>query len=306
MKYYTMIVPKQNKVQTVYSFLKQNGLSERMIRKLRKQLGLILINNTPSKTDAILKGNDELKLSLECNLNSLHNTIDNTTNSVLSNITQLDIVYEDDYMLAINKPAGLSCIPTRSHYDNNLGKQILEYLKQTIHNPVLRIPYRLDLDTAGLILAYKSQLVFTLMKDSQISKVYHAILSGKLQSSITIDAPIETIVLESGINLQKRVVSEHGKHAITHLTPIQTGNQFTLVEAVIETGRTHQIRLHSSHIGHPLVGDALYGTKNNQVAYSALICKKISFIHPIFKTLILLEAPYPSQMRDMIESINLE
>lgn len=294
--------------KTVYQFLKHSGFSERMVRQLRKQAGKIIVNGATAKTNQVLCQNDELTLPFINNLtthNTTPNAKHNTTNSVLSNIAPLDIVYEDELMLIVNKPAGLPCIPTRSHYELNFGKDILAHLLKSNPNAILRLPFRLDLDTAGLLFAYKNQLAFSVMKQTSIQKTYHALVNGKVCQPLTINAPIETVIKPNGINEQKRVVSPHGKHAVTHIVPIASSNFYSLIQAKIETGRTHQIRVHCSHSGFPLVGDKLYGSEHTEFKHTALVCKTVCFVHPVTKQHLQFEINYPPEWQAFINHHSL-
>jgi len=299
MKKFIYKILNEDEGKTVYEFLKEKGVSENFVKSLRKCIDNISINDNPSKTNDILHAGSTLKISCDAKQNKNQTNI-TPTSCVVSIITPLDIVYEDEFMLIVNKPAGLSCMPTRSHFNGNLGKQILEYLSFSQTNPVLRIPFRLDLDTAGIVVAFKNQLAFSLFKNANFNKTYHAIVEGKVDKQLTINEPIETIVSPDGINQQKRIVSKNGKNAITYILPLLFNENNSLVEAKIVTGRTHQIRVHLSFINHSLIGDKLYGKASNFMSFAALICKKITFFHPIKNEQINIEVEYPKSIKNFV------
>ena len=213
------------------------------------------------------------------------------------NNSPLDIIYEDEQLLVVNKPAGLTTTPSRSHYDNNISGAILNYMQKSDPDFVVRILNRLDKDTAGIIIVAKDCLTYNKIKD--IKKVYHAICTGVIDKSITLDFPIETIS-NNGINQIKRIVSPLGKPAKTFIKPIKNFNDKSLLEITLQHGRTHQIRVHLSHIGHPLLGDHIYGESSDQIDHSALICKKVSFTHPKNNLNLEFEVDYPSDFKNLV------
>ena len=212
-------------------------------------------------------------------------------------ILPLDIVYEDAYYLLVNKPSGISTMPNRSHYSENLGGAICHYLQNNQPDFTLRILNRLDKDTSGLVLVAKNSIAQKDIKN--IEKTYLALCEGVIDEPCTISKPILT-VRDNGINQQKRVVSEQGQAASTFVLPIKTIENTTLLSITLKQGRTHQIRLHLSSIGHPLVGDALYGKASDRINHAALCCNKLSFYHPYLKKKLSFSAPLPQDFLSLI------
>lgn len=264
------------KKPTIYFYLINNGFSQNYIKKLRNTPNSIILNDkfvtirqeiSIGDTLKLLKNPDKKSKILECDGN-------------------LEILFEDDDYLVVNKPHNLACMPTRSHYTSNLGGQICKYMNKE-ENFVLRIINRLDKETAGIVVVAKNTLAYN---NITLNKTYYALCEGNIAEKLTINEPILTVV-ENGINQHKRIVSKDGKNAITHVFPIKNFETFCLVKLVLETGRTHQIRVHMSHIGHPLVGDCVYGKPEN---HAFLLLKKISFVHFRSKKLIEIEVPFPN------------
>ena len=262
-KYIISLSPNLKK-KTIYFYLKNLGISEHYIKNLRNTPQAIIINNMPVTINHPISDRDVLEISKSPSKGS----------EIFQCDGDLEIIYEDEDYLAVNKPHNLACIPTRKHLNHNLGGQIVKYMKTKDSNFVLRITNRLDRETAGIVVVAKNITAFNKMK---ADKTYYALCEGNLKpEEFTIDKRIETISA-NGINQMKRVISENGKTAITHVYPIKNINNTCLVKLKLETGRTHQIRVHMSSIGHPLVGDTIYNDNNKSHAY--LLLKEFSFKH---------------------------
>ena len=286
MKYNKVIVENVEEKDTIYTYLKRNGFSENYVRNLRKQEGYILLNGESAHTDFKIKNGDVIETI--CN--------PNTKTSIMHCIIPLNVVFEDEHVVVIDKPSGLSTSASRSHYTQNLTGAIMHYMKDKDENFVVRIINRLDKDTAGLVIVAKHSLASKLLNEkTEITKTYYAICTGEIKDSITINEPIETTLNELGFNNNKRIISPSGKPAITHCTPLAFDGENTLCRITIEHGRTHQIRVHMSHIGHALLGDELYGKKSSIISHTALVCKEISFTHPITKQKIELNAQFEKE-----------
>ncbi len=172
---------------------------------------------------------------------------------------ELDIVYEDEHILVLNKPAGLVVHPAAGHADGTLLNALLHHVPELINVPRAGIVHRLDKDTTGLMVVAKTlqaqtRLVEQLQRRS-VSRIYEAIVVGVIISGGTVDAPIG----RHGQQRQRMAVIEGGKPAISHYRVLERFRSHTHTRVKLETGRTHQIRVHMSHIGYPLVGDPAYG-----------------------------------------------
>lgn len=272
----------------IYKFLKDNHFSERYLTFLRKRMGYIKVNGVPVNIKAPLKSGDKLEV--------LSDTINNS--AIMHCILPLDIVYEDEYYILINKPSGLSSIPTKSHYTHNLAGAVIHYLSQKQDNFTYRILTRLDKDTAGIVLIAKNLLAANSLQ--AIDKTYYALCHGEISNPTTIDRPILTLST-NGVNQRKRIISPDGKPATTFITPVKSYKGFTLVKITLTHGRTHQIRVHMSSIGHPLLGDELYGKKSNLITHTALLCKEFSFYHPFLKKILYFSIDFPDDFKNLLE-----
>ena len=277
---YTIEKVEELKNPTIYFFLKNMGVSEHFIKSLRRSENSILLNGSPSNLRNTIKNGDTLSIEKEPKGSNFTEECDGN----------LDIAYEDDNYLVVNKPHGLACIPTRSHFSNNLGGQIVRYMHTKKQNFVLRIVNRLDKDTAGLVIVAKNTFAYNNI--GKVDKTYHAICHGNILENITIDKPILT-EQENGINKLKRIISPDGKKSITHVFPLKNYQDFCHVKCKLETGRTHQIRVHLSSINHPLLDDPIYSHDKN--GHTFLLLKEISFNN------INLSVPFPDDWEKYIK-----
>lgn len=278
--------------ENVYIYLKEKGYAENYIRNLRKQMGYIKINDIPATTKSHLNEGDILTLIANPNKKT----------TIMHCILALNIVYEDEYYLLINKPSGLSSMPSRSHYTENLSGAICYYMDSKDKNFTLRMINRLDKDTAGLILVAKDSIA---QKEINfLQKKYVAICKGKLDKKLIIDSPIQTIT-KNGINKLSREINELGQPATTFVTPISFTDTASLVELELIHGRTHQIRVHLSSIGHPLIGDDIYGEKSQLIDHTALICNQFEFYHPFLNKILSFKIDYEDDFKKLIETLGL-
>ncbi|MBQ3494239.1 MAG: RluA family pseudouridine synthase, partial [Clostridia bacterium] len=277
-----------------YTYLKNNGFSENYVKNLRKKEGYIILNNEVVFMNHKINNGDVLKIFKNPNTRSCISVCSIT----------LDIVYEDDDLLVINKPSGLATMPSRSHYANNLSGAILNYMITKQDNFVVRIVNRLDKDTAGLVIVAKNSLVCNYLNNSNdIHKKYYAVCEGVLENNtITINKHIATQKNVYGFNSNKRVISaENGKPAITYVKLEKQYKNYFLASMTLEYGRTHQIRVHMSSISHPLLGDELYGNKSELINHTALVCKEIELVHPTTKQKMHFEVPFPNDFKFVME-----
>lgn len=278
--------------KNIYYFLKDMGFAENFICNLRKEWGNLVVNDQIVNIRQPLRKGDILKI----------NNNPNQKTTIMHCRIPLNVVYEDDYYLLINKPSGLPCMPSRSHYTSNLAGAICNYMKKE-DGFVLRIINRLDKDTAGIIIVAKDSISQNKIKD--IEKRYVAICEGEILKPLSINSPIKTIN-NNGVNEHKRIVSPDGKPATTFITPIASENKHSLLSIKLLHGRTHQIRVHLSSIGTPLLGDELYGKKSTLLNHTALICKEISFYHPYLQKTLSFQIDYPQDFEKAITILGLK
>lgn len=214
----------------------------------------------------------------------------------------LDILFEDDDIIVLNKPPFMPTHPSHNHWNDTLANALRFYFDSKDHPFIFRAVNRLDNATSGIVLVAKNKLSAKILSqaiyDKEISKSYLAILSGTPeQSEGEICAPIK----REQDSIIKRVVADDGAYSLTKYKTIAKSDMFSLVEASPITGRTHQLRVHFAHIGHPICGDSLYGYPSHFINRQALHAYKITFKHPIHKTEITLKAKLPDDMTKLYE-----
>jgi 23S rRNA pseudouridine1911/1915/1917 synthase len=217
----------------------------------------------------------------------------------------LDIIYEDEDLIVINKPAGMPIHPSMNNYENSLGNALAYYFTKQNKAFVFRCINRLDKDTSGLTVIAKhivSAGILSAMvaskSSSQFIREYLAISRGVVTPvSGIIDAPISR---KEGSVLERQVDFEKGEHAVTHYHVLETKNGHSLLSLQLETGRTHQIRVHMKHLGYPLIGDYLYNPDTEFISRQALHSYRLAFIHPITHQPLEFTAPLPADMRGVL------
>ena len=215
----------------------------------------------------------------------------------------LDIVYEDQDLVVLNKPAGLSVHPGPGHYDDTLGNFLVHYFESTGQEADFHPVHRLDRGTSGLIVVakhpYAQELIKAQLHTPAFLRVYLAVCEGTpTPADGVIDVPIGP--MEGSLMAQE--VRPDGKSARTHYQTVQPRTNRTLVRLELETGRTHQIRVHMAHLGHPLTGDFLYGTEDHTlIARPALHSHHLSFSHPITGVRLEFTQPLPEDMEHLMK-----
>lgn len=256
----------------------------------------ILVNNKKIKQSYKIKENDEIEVKdgfkKEMNLEPVK--------------MDIDIVYEDDYLMVINKPSGLVVHPGNGNQNNTLVNGLLYYTKNLSQKDEFRpgIVHRLDKDTSGLMLVAKDdkthELLSDMFKNKTIHREYIALLDGVFpQEKALIDAPIG----RSKTYFDKMEVRKDGKRAVTHLEVLKKYKNNTLVKLVLETGRTHQIRVHLSYIGYPLHNDPVYNTKKSNDFGQFLHSSYLEFIHPITNKSLKFSEKLPSYFQEFIDNL---
>ena len=220
----------------------------------------------------------------------------------------LDIVYEDDDVIVINKPQGMVVHPAPGHDEHTLVNALLYHCPLSTINGTFRpgIVHRIDKDTSGLLMVAKNdkahRFLAEQLKDKTNIREYVALVHGRIaEDEGTINAPIGRSLKDR----KKQAVVKDGRNAVTHFEVLKRYRDYTLVKCILETGRTHQIRVHMKYIGHPLVGDPLYGPKktikgNGQFLHAG----KLGFVHPTTGKLLIFEAPLPKIFQECLEKLD--
>ena len=251
------------------------GLSRRLITKIKYSEG-IMVNDNVSRTVDIIKSGDIVSVIME-------------DEKCLEENLSLDIpiVYDDDDIVVFNKPFGTPVHPSIRHYNDTLGNYFSAVFKGVSFRPV----NRLDKDTSGLCVVAKNAFAAAELQKS-VDKTYYAVVKGNPDDEGEINLPIAR---EDG-TIIKRKVDETGQEAITRYKSVMRKNGYTLLEIKLLTGRTHQIRVHFSHIGFALAGDELYGGDMSVIKRHALHCKTLKFIHPVTKEKVVVDSEIPDDM----------
>ncbi|MBC5786833.1 RluA family pseudouridine synthase [Clostridium facile] len=292
---FTTVISQQQDGQTVASILKQLGFSNGMVRRLKRIPNGIQLNGKHAKTPDIAQTGDQLRLVLE--------TADAVSEHIVPVKGELDIVYEDLDLLILNKPAGIPVHPSQGHFEDSLANRVMAYYQNQGLNFVFRAVNRLDRGTSGLMAVAKHSFtqdaLCSQMGEKLMQRSYLAIVCGTPQpASGTIRLPIAR---EEGSTI-KRIVSPNGVEAITHYQTIRSNNGCSLLRIQLETGRTHQIRVHFSHLGHPLAGDFLYGTQLPELPQGhALHSEQLKLYHPILRKWMVFTAPLPKPLQQLID-----
>ncbi len=292
----------ENTMNLIYKVEKESSINEILSSKFHFSVRLknkliksknILLNGLFVDTRTIANVGDIITVVLDYEEDNLN---------IVPTKMNLDIIYEDSFLLAINKPAGIAVHPSILHFDDSLSNGIKYYFDSIGLKKKIRAVNRIDLNTSGLVLFAKNEYVQELlideMKKNSFSKTYLALVIGILDKK---DGIINAPISRKQNSIIERCVSSAGQQSITHYKVLKEFNNYSLIECQLETGRTHQIRVHFSHIGHPLLGDTLYNPNaSNLIGRQALHSYKMSFNHPITNKQIYLEANIPNDIKILI------
>ena len=274
------------------------GLSTRLIRSASIDKR-IFVNNEVVKMNRILNAGEIIKIDLA----------KDESQDIAPEKMDIDIIYEDEDILVVNKKPFMVVHPTKSYQSGTLANGVINYFMESNQNCIVRLVSRLDMNTSGLIIIAKNQFSHGMlskeMSENKVEKRYLAIVHGNLEKdSGTIDLPIyKPEGIENGI---RRVIDERGQRSITHYKVIESFENASLVECKLETGRTHQIRVHLSSIGHPIYGDTLYGFGEEEeklIKRQALHAYALDFKSPRTGETLSLKSELPQDMKELINKL---
>lgn len=285
----TYPVPPLEEGLCVAQFLKKRRYSSANITDLKKMEGSILINGSPAFMVARLHTGDVLTVRIRELVSSP---------KIPPSPIPLNIVYEDEDLLVVNKPADMPIHPSMHNYTNSLGNAAAWYFAQQNCPFVFRCINRLDHNTSGLTIIAKhlvsGSILSSMVKGREIHREYLGIVRGTLTPpSGTITAPLGR---KPGSVIERTIDFENGESAVTHYQVIAVRNGHTLVRLHLETGRTHQIRIHMKYLGHPLIGDSLYNPDMEWIQRQALHSYRLCFTHPITGEAMEFTSPLPKDM----------
>lgn len=288
--------------QKISGYLKTHGYSEQNRVNLKKDPDSIWLNGVRVHQNHLLEDGDRLEVRIHEFENS---------DQILPVQLPIEIVYEDEDLMVVNKAAGMPIHPSRNNPDNSLGNALAWYFKEKGRTFVFRCINRLDRDTSGLTIIAKhmvsgavlSQMVAAKSKEGLqaegIHREYLAIVKGAVNPPLgTINVPIAR---KESVHLERMVDFSRGERAITHYQVIKEHDGYSLVALQLETGRTHQIRVHMKYIGYPLIGDFVYNPDMTRISRQALHAWKLTFPHPITGEHMEFTAPLPRDMSQIIE-----
>lgn len=275
---------------TISSYLKSKNYPHAVMVHLKKTPESILLNGRWEYVNTRVKTGDSLEIKL----------IETESSEKIPPVyAPFSILYEDEDILVIDKPANMPIHPSLNHYENTLANAVCYYYANQGIPYTFRCVNRLDKNTTGLTIIAKHMLSSAILSQDvavkSIKREYLAIVAGETDDSGTIDAPIGR---KDASTIERQIDYAHGEDAVTHYRKIDTKNGYTLLSLRLETGRTHQIRVHMSSIGHPLLGDFLYHPASTELPRQALHSHKLEFIHPITKEPMEFTAPMPPDMTD--------
>lgn len=269
------------------------SMSDRLLLKL-KNLNKIYLNSDITFVNHPVLEND----LIECYLD-----YEEDNSNIIPTEMPLNIIYEDEAYIVVNKPAGIPVHPSMDHYADSLSNGIAFYFNQIGLKKKIRPVNRLDKDTSGIVIFAKNEYIqeclVRQMKSKEFIKRYIAVVNGNLDNlEGTINAPIAR---KEG-SIIERCVSETGDIAITHYKVLKRKTDFDIVECILETGRTHQIRVHFAYLGHSLLSDTLYGTSSSLINRQALHAYEVEFIHPLSKKKVKYIATVPEDLNKLMEN----
>lgn len=277
---------------------REMGISTRLIRSASIQKR-IFVNDEVVKMNRVIKSGEIIKIDLE----------KEESQNIAPEKIDIEIVYEDEDILVVNKKPFMVVHPTKTYQSGTLANGVINYFMENNQNCIVRLVSRLDMNTSGLIIIAKNQfshgMLSKAMSENKVEKRYLAIVHGIFKEKQgTIDKPIYR---PEGIeNGTRRIVDERGQRSITHYKVVEEFGDSSLVECKLETGRTHQIRVHLSHLGHPIYGDVLYGDGDNEghlIERQALHAYGLDFKSPRTEKELSLRAELPDDMKKLIEKL---
>jgi len=278
-------IPKEFDGKKLLYFLKGSaGLSSRLIRSLKNVQNGMMLNGEHIRTVDLVRAGNTLTINIP----------DDTASSIPGG-PEPDVVFEDDDLLIVNKPAMLPIHESHNHQGDTLANSVAAHFAKKNQICTFRAVGRLDKGTSGLVVcALNSHAASRL--SGKINKTYLAIASGKYEGSGTIDAPI----YRPDPMKTLRTVDSRGDRAVTHWKAVCFDGENTLLEIQLETGRTHQIRVHFASLGTPLVGDRMYGKEDERITHQALHCCEVTLVHPITGETVHCSVPMPDDMKSIL------
>ncbi len=287
------VITENDHGKTTRQYLQERGISKTSLTDIKLHGGNILIDGIHVTVRHVLKKGEQLTVIFP---------VEEPSQTLLPEKIPLHIVYEDDYVLVINKSAFMNTIPSREHPTGSLVNAVMGYYKEIGLTAAPHIITRLDRNTSGLVLVAKYRHIHHILskqqQEKQVKREYEAFVEGIVaENNGMIEAPIG----RKQDSIIERTVTDGGQYACTHFQVVERYKQITHVRLMPETGRTHQIRVHMAHIGHPLVGDDLYGGSQIFLNRQALHCRRLHFLHPVMEKTMKFSVPLPEDMEKLLQ-----
>lgn len=281
-----------DKGKLLREFLKEKEISKSALTDIKFKGGFISVNEQEINVRYIVQPGDYIKVMFPEEVPS---------EGMKCEQIPLSIVYEDDYILVVNKPANMNTIPSREHPHGSLANALIGYYEQNEIAATTHIVTRLDRDTSGLVLIAKHSHVHHLFSKQQragdIKRTYEAFAEGSFTLN---EGKIEEPIARKHDSIIERIVDPAGQYACTIFNVLVRYAGFSHIQLRLLTGRTHQIRVHMAHIGHPLLGDTLYGGNRELISRQALHCRMVRFFHPILQKELEFTAALPTDMEKLL------
>ena len=285
---FSYTITAQDSDQRIYDFLCHHGYSRHIRTWLKQHPGSVRLNDKEALFYFPLKTGDLLEITLE---------EEQPSENIIPVCLPLHIIYEDEDLMVIDKPADMPVHPSIGNYTNTLANGVAAYLDAKDEHSPFRCINRLDRDTSGALIlaknAFSAAVLSTQMRNRQIRRTYLAVVEGITPPNGTISAPISRV--DDSV-IERHVDFLHGEPAVTHYERLETKNEHSLLEIHLETGRTHQIRVHMGYIGHPLPADYLYHPEYDCFKRQPLHSLQLEFRHPVTDKSMCLLAPIPEDM----------
>lgn len=286
---FNYIITDTDSQKSIYEYLKSKKYSSQTITHLKKTEKGILKNGEWAYVRDTLSSGDRLTITL---------VESHGSTNIMPTPISLNIIYEDEDIMVINKPSNMPIHPSQGNYDNTLANAVCYYFLNKQESFVYRCINRLDRDTTGLLILAKhmhsASILSNMVQNREIHREYLAIAKGTVPPFGTIEAPIARA---PGSTIEREVNFDSGEYACTHYRTLDYKNDCSLVSLKLDTGRTHQIRVHMKYIGFPLLGDFLYYPDYHRIHRQALHSHKLSFHHPITNQPMQFTAPLPDDMQ---------
>ena len=273
-------------------FLKSQHISKAALADIKFQGGKITVNAQEETVRYILRNGDQVTVQFP---------LEKCSDGLIAEDLPLNIIYEDDHVLVINKPAFMNTIPSREHPAGSIANRVAGYYSKQGIPSTVHVVTRLDRDTSGIMLIAKHRHVHHLMSEQQkrgeVKRTYVAFVHGHIAPEGKVEAPIG----RKSSSIIEREVREDGQYACTLFKRLREFDEgYSYVQLRLLTGRTHQIRVHMAHIGHPLLGDDLYGGTLERINRQALHCRQIKFVHPFTGEQMMFEAELVEDMSRLL------